>query len=142
MKIATRLQAPIAVATPAILGWIVYDCAAWLVRHDSINYRLNDAGFGFLSNAAEMIFALGPFGSIGAGIVFGLPSTVVYLRRVGSVSTVATVNALAVLICLSCLGCVGILFAGALMCAPLFWIVAMIWAATHQSNQHMQPTPR
>jgi hypothetical protein len=92
------------VIAPAFLGWALYCAAALVVHHDSINYRIADAGFGFVSIAAEELFALGPFASAALGFAAGFPTMLVCLRGVGPILPVAVLNLLAVLIVLCGLG--------------------------------------
>jgi hypothetical protein len=132
----------VALAVPATIGVLAYGAAASLVHHDSINYQLHEAGFEFISNAAETIFAAGPVASASAALVFALPSTLLCLRRAGPVFKAATVNMAAAIVFVCGLGSVGFLFAGMLALAPILWIVAMLWAVTRESKQPLQPTPR
>ena len=132
----------LALLAPGAMGYLVYFAGAWIVYHDSVNYRLDDAGFGFVSNAAEMIFAAGPVVCVGAALVLALPSILSTLGQVGPVWKAVTLNIVASIAFVCGLGCMGILFAGVLAVAPFLWVTAMLWAVTRESNQHLQPIPR
>lgn len=142
MSIALKLRTLLVLASPAIGGWISFGAAAWLVRHETVNHGIRDAGFGFICNAADITFVCGPVMTICAAVVLALPSTVVYLRRVGSFSRALALNLAAGAFLLCILGSTNIFFAGVLLVMPLVWILAMIWAITHESNQHPQATPQ
>jgi hypothetical protein len=142
VKLARQSVTLVALTSPVVLGWILYGAAAWLIGHDSINYRIQDRGFGFITNAAETIFALGPVTSVVAALVFALPSILAYLRGIGSVSQAVALNTSAAIVFLCGLGCVGFLFALASTIASLLWIRALVWVATRESNNHLQPIPR
>ncbi len=60
MNLRHQSQIVAGVLAPALLGWVLYRVAAWVVHNDSINYRIADAGFRFVCTAAEEVFAPGP----------------------------------------------------------------------------------
>jgi hypothetical protein len=142
MSIALKLRTLLVLAFPAIGGWISFGAAEWLVHHESASYGLRDAGFGFISNAADITFVCGPVMTLCAAVVLALPSTVVYLRGVGSFSRALALNLSAVAVLLCMLGSTNIFIAGVFLVMPLVWILAMVWAITHESNQHLQATSR
>ena len=142
MSIALKLGKRFVLLLPAIVGWLLYGAAAWLVHHDSINYRIRDADFRFISDAAEMVCAAGAITSILVAQAFALPSTLAYLRGVRSFSTIVVLNISAAIVFLCGLGFMGILFAGVFAVMPFLWIIAMAWVMTRESNQHLLPTPR
>ena len=141
MRIGLNLKRLSVLVVPAFVGWLLYGSAAWLVHHDSINYRLSDAGFRFISIAAETVFAAGPVIIICAAVAFALPSTLAYFRRIRSFSSIVALNISIALVFLCGLGSVGILFDGVLAMMPFLWIVAMLWVMAQESNQHLQATP-
>jgi hypothetical protein len=118
------------VLMPGGLGWLIYQGAAYLVQHSAVEIRLYHAGFGFLSNAAEMIYFLGPLGSTGAGLVFGLLGSLIYLRHVGSFVKAAVVNGLAAVILVCCAGA-EFAFPLPALAALLLWAGAVIWVFVH-----------
>ena len=91
-------------AMPATLGWLIYEAAAYLVRYSSIEIRLYQAGFGFVSNAAEMAFQAGPVITVAAALVFGLLGGAMYLRRGGSLFKALAIDLLAAAVLLSAAG--------------------------------------
>jgi hypothetical protein len=120
----------LAVLMPGGLGWLINQAAAYLVQHSAVEIQLKHAGFGFLSNAAEMIYFLGPLGSTAAGLVFGLLGSMIYLRHVGSFLKAAAVNVLAAVILVCCAGA-EFLFPLPALAALLFWGGAVIWVSVH-----------
>jgi hypothetical protein len=142
MSIALKLGKRLALVFPAIVGWLLYGAAAWLVHHDSVNYRMRDAGFRFISDAAEMVCAAGAVASILAAAAVALPSTLAYLRSLRSFSTVLALNISAAIVFLCGLGSMEIWFVVLFAVMPFLWIFAMLWVMTQESNQHLQATPR
>ncbi len=53
-------------------GLGLHKSAAWVVRHDTVNYWLGDNGFRFVSNRAEEVFSVGPVVSAIGGLVLGI----------------------------------------------------------------------
>jgi hypothetical protein len=132
MNIRRSFQIAVVVAAPTVLGLLLHSAAAWIVHNDSINYRIHDAGLGFLSNAAEEIFVLGPTVSGPAGLAAGLPTVLLCLRGAHRVHGFATLNFLAALLLLSASGSAnGAVFAASTGLASILWIVAMVWAAIY-----------
>ena len=81
---ATRvLQRGLLVAGGGLLGGIVQYAGAWLVRHDSAYYRVSDAGFRFVTDAAEIISLFGPVPAVLGGLLvgWGLSGLAEYRRR-------------------------------------------------------------
>ncbi len=140
MSITLSLRTLLVLAFPPIAGWISFGAAAWLVHHESVNYGIRDAGFGLISNAADVTFVCGPVMSICAAAVLALPSTVVYLRRVGSFPRALALNLSAGAVLLCMLGSTSIFFAGVFLAMPLVWILAMVWAITRDSGRQPQVT--
>src|SRR4051794_20119314 len=123
MSFRRQFRITAGVIAPTFLGWALYRGAALVVYHDSINYRIAGAGFGFVSNAAEELFALGPFASAALGFAAGFPTMLLCLRGVGSVLPVAVLNLLALLIVLCGLGSMnGGIFAASAGLGMLGWI--------------------
>ena len=120
----------LAVLMPGALGWLIFQGAAYLVQYSAVEIRLYHAGFGFLSNAAEMVYFLGPLGSTGAGLVLGLLGSLIYLRHVGSFFRAAAVNVLAVVILVCCAGA-DLLFPLPALAALLLWAGAVVWVLVH-----------
>ena len=131
MNLRRQIQIVAGVVAPTGLGWVLYCVAAWVVHNDSINYRIADAGFRFISTAAEEVFALGPSVSAAAGLVSGLPTLLLCVRDVGPVLRCAALNFIAVLLLLCGLGSMNGIFAASAGLGTLVWIIAMFWAATH-----------
>jgi hypothetical protein len=134
-----RQSAPIIrglfVLVPGFLGWLLYCAAAWIARHDSINSKLYSAGFGFVSVAAAIVFALGPVPPIIAGLVLGLPSVVGCFCQARSLFRLAALNALAVVTLLLALGSAKpLLMIGLYGVTAVLWILAAILAATRPSE--------
>jgi hypothetical protein len=126
-----QFQIAAGVLAPAVLGWVLFRVAAWVVHNDSINYRIAEAGFRFVSTAAAEVFALGPGVSAAAGLVSGLPTLLLCVRDVGPVLRCAALNFIAVLLLLCGLGSMNGIFAVSAGLGPLVWIIAMFWAATY-----------
>jgi hypothetical protein len=134
-----RQSAPIirsmVVLVPGFLGWLLYCAAAWIVRHDSVNSKLYNAGFGFVSVAAAIVVAFGPVPPIIAGLVLGLPTVVGCFFQARSFIRLAAVNALAVVTLLLALGSAKpLLMIGLYGVTALLWILAAILAATRPSE--------
>ncbi len=53
-------------------GLGLHKSAAWVVRHDTVNFWLRDNGFRFVSNRAEEVFSLGPVVSAIGGLLLGI----------------------------------------------------------------------
>src|SRR2546423_15120268 len=98
MNLRRQCQTTASMLAPTVLGLLLYCVAAWVVRNDSVNYRIRDAGFVFASNVAEEVFALGPLISAAAGLISGLPTGLLCRRGVGPVVRCAALNILLVLI--------------------------------------------
>ena len=54
------------------MGGLLQRAGSWLVSHDSVYYRLGDAGFRWLTNLAEGLFFIGAAGAVVAGLVLGV----------------------------------------------------------------------
>ena len=126
-----------AVLMPGALGWLMFQGAAYLVRYSAVEIRLYHAGFGFLSNAAEMIYFLGPLASTGAGLLFGLLGSLIYLRHVGSFFQAAAVNVLVAVILVCCAGA-EFLFPLPALTALLLWTGTVIWVLVHSLGMAQQ----
>ena len=63
MNLRRQIRVAAALLASSGLGWVLYLAAAWVVGHDSVNYRIADAGFRFISNAAEGLL-LARFGQL------------------------------------------------------------------------------
>ena len=116
-----------AVLWPAFLGWAVYIVSEWLVHHGNISYWLHDVGFGFLSDAAEIIFSVGPALPVVVAVFIGLPAEVVCVSKGIPPRKVVIANMLAAVLALCALGSPG---AGALilfLAATGLWFLALIW---------------
>jgi hypothetical protein len=134
MNLRRQIQIAVGVLTPTGLGLVLYCLAAWVVHNDSVNYRIADAGFRFISTAAEEVFALGPAVSAAAGLVSGLPTLLLCVRGVGPVFRCAALNFIAVLLVLCGLGSMNGIFAASAGLGSLVWIIAVFWAATHSPS--------
>ncbi len=67
-----RALAPLLIVLGAgAFGWLLHFAGTWLVHHDSVYYRLSDAGFRPLTNLAEELFAVGPIPPIVVGLLLG-----------------------------------------------------------------------
>jgi hypothetical protein len=62
-------------------GWFVWYSARWLVGHDDIYLRLHDAGFGFITDSAEMFAFAGFFPALFGGLVLGILAAAWLTRR-------------------------------------------------------------
>ncbi len=122
---------------PGGLGWLIYKAAAYLVQYSSIEIRLYHAGFGFIGNAAELVYALGPVASVAAGLVFGLLGTLVYLMQVGSFFKAVALDIFGAIVLLCGLGCT-FLFPLPLAVALLLWTVGVVWVVV-QRVKNAQP---
>ena len=131
MNLRRQIQISAGVLLPTVFGWVLYCVAAWVVRNDSINYRIADAGFRFISTAAEEVSSVGPVVSAGAGLVSGLPTLLLCVRGVGPLLRYASLNFIAVLLLLCGLGSMNGIFAASAGLGTLVWIIAMFWAATY-----------
>ena len=120
----------VAMLMPGGLGWLIYEAAAYLVHHSSIEISLYHAGFGFVSNGAEMVCALGPAASVAAGLLFGLLGTLVYLRQVGSFVKAVALDFLVAVIVLCGVGS-GFLFPLPAVAALLLWAAAVVWVVMY-----------
>ena len=106
------------VLAPACLGWLLYGAAEWLISHDSIEYRLRDAGFSALTNLAECAFAIGVVPSTLAGLVLGLPAALGFALHLRWNRRVAIANAAA---------CLALVF-GLSLVSP--WAMAILLSVT------------
>jgi len=52
-------------------GWIACVGAARVVHRDAAHIRLHEFGLGFVADGTECVFALGPEGSVIAGLLLG-----------------------------------------------------------------------
>ena len=125
------------VATAACGGAALNRGGAWIVHHDSINYRLHDAGFALLCNASETAFALGPT-LWGGGVVLALPLLLGCLRQVTRFRTVLALEVAAYLTLVCGLGSIAAFpLLGLLGATVVLWIVAIVVAAVSPT----QPAP-
>ena len=114
------------VLAPACLGWLLHRAAQWLISHDSIEYRLHDAGFSALTNLAEFSFAIGVVPSALGGLVLGLPAAVGFVLDLRWNRRVAIVNAAACLALVLGLGSVSLWAMGILLSiSVLLWLLAV-----------------
>jgi len=121
-------------AVAACGGVLLNRGGAWIVYHDSVNYRLHDAGFGLLSIAAETAFALGPALWVG-GVVLALPLLLGCVRHVTSFRRLVALHVLACLTLVCGLGSIEDLpFLGLLGATVVLWILAMIVAAVSRAE--------
>jgi hypothetical protein len=115
------------VLAPACLGWLFYGAADWLISHDSIEYRLRDAGFSALTDLAEVAFAIGVVQSAFAGLVLGLPAALGFVLHLRWIRRVVIVNAAAYLALASGLGLVSSwAMPVVLLVTVLLWLLAII----------------
>ena len=115
------------VLAPACIGWLLYRTADWLISNDSIEYRLHDAGFGALTNLAELAFAIGVVPSTVAGLVLGLPAALGFALHLRWIGPVAVVNAAACLTLVFGLGLISPWPTAVLFSATvLLWVLAAI----------------
>ena len=130
MRVRSRsvlIARSLVVLAPACLGWLLYCAADWLIGHDSIEYRLHDAGFSALTNLAEVAFAIGVVPSTLAGLVLGLPAALGFVLQVRWIRRVAVVNAAACLALVSGLGLVSPWATLVLLSVTaLLWMLAVI----------------
>ena len=110
----------------ACFGWLLYLGAAWIVQHDSINYRLPH----MLSMSAERARAIGPqFWNV-AGLILSLPLFIGCARRVASFKRLIALHTIAYLLVVCGLGLVDGLFLVGLFGMIIFiWIGAMFVVA-------------
>lgn len=142
MNLRHQVQIGAGVLAPTVLGWVLYRVGAWVVQNDSINYRIADAGFRFISTAAEEVCALGPVAVAAAGLVAGLPTLLLCVRDVGPILRCAALNFIAVLLLLCGLGTVNGFFVASAGLGTLLWIIAVFWAAAHSSSpDQLRPAP-
>jgi hypothetical protein len=130
MNLRRQIQIATGVLLPTVFGWVLYCAAACVVRNDSINYRIADAGLRFISTAAEEVFAAGPVVSAGAGLVSGLPTLLLCVRGVGPLLRCASLNFIAVLLLLCGMGSMNGTFAASAGLGTLVWIIVLFWAVT------------
>lgn len=116
----------LAMLVPGGLGWLIYQAAIYLVRRSEIEIRLSHAGFGFVSDAAEIIYSVGPVGSVVLGLFFGLLGSIIYLRRGGSFLVGTGANVVAALVLVLSTG-FGFLFPLPCLAAFCLWTAAVIW---------------
>jgi len=119
----------IAVFAASGAGCLCFAGAAWLVHHESVNYRLHDAGLGVLSHAAETGYAFGSVLSALGGVVLALPLLVAWARRVSLVRS-AVFHALACVTMVCGLGGEALSLFGFLGVAVLLWALAMVSVVT------------
>jgi len=104
-------------------GFLNYT-GAWVVSHDSINYRLPVP----ISTAAETAFALGPVLWV-VGLILAAPSILAFCRHVRQFWRIMALQALAYLTLVCGLGSVGALaLLGFLGSTVLIWVLALVWA--------------
>lgn len=130
----------VAILMPGGLGWLIYEAAAYLVHHSSIEVRLYHAGFGFVSNAAEMVYALGPVASVAAALVLGLLGTLLYLRQVGSFLKAVALDFVGAVILLCGVGSC-FLFPLPAVAALLLWAAAVVWLVMQPVRTAQGATP-
>jgi hypothetical protein len=128
----------IVVVLGASCGWLLYCGSAWIVHHDSVNYRLHDSAFAIISDSAETAFALGPVVWTVAGVLLALPLLLGCVRRVISFWELVALHVLAYLILVCGIGSISTLpFLGLLGATMLVWILAVVRAGVcpNQSAQ-------
>lgn len=62
-------------------GWFVWFSARWLVGRKDIYLRLHDAGFGFITDNAEVFAFAGFFPAVFGGLVLGILAAAWLTRR-------------------------------------------------------------
>lgn len=123
----------------ACCGWLLYRGAAWIVHHDSINYRLHDSAFAIISDAAETAFALGPLLWTVVGLLLALPLLLGCIRKVVSFWKLVALHALTFVILVCGIGSISTLpFLGLLGATILAWMVAIVLAAICPSQSAQQ----
>ena len=105
-------------ALAACSGWCFYFGAAWIVYHDSINYRLPNV----LSQAAEIARAIGPIIWTAVGLLLALPLVLGCLRRVVSFWPLVVLHVLIYLLLVCALGSIS-----SFLRLGLFGIVMLVW---------------
>ena len=117
------------VTVAAGFGVLLNRGGGWIVYHDSVNYRLHDAGFGLLSDAAETSFALGPLLWAG-GAVLTVPLLLGLVRGVASFSRLVGLHALTLIMLVCGLGSItSSLFLRLVAATMLLWVLALVLAA-------------
>jgi hypothetical protein len=106
-------------ALGACSGWCFYLGAAWIVYHDSINYRLPN----MLSGAAETARAIGPIIWTVVGLLLALPLLLGCLRRVISFWLLVGSHLLIYLLLVCALGSIS-----SFLTVGLFAIAMLVWA--------------
>ena len=110
----------------ACWGWLFYVGAAWIVYHDSINYRLPH----MLSLAAETARAIGPIIWIVVGLLLAMPLLLGCVRQVASFGRLVALHALIYVLLVCGFGSgSGLLRLGLFVVALLVWIGAVVMAA-------------
>jgi hypothetical protein len=119
-KHSTQVRA-LVVVVAACCGVILNRGGAWIVYHDSINYRLPH----LLSNAAELAFALGPV-LWAAGIVLALPLLLGCIRQVIAFHRLVVLHLVACLTLVCGMGSsTAFPFLGLLASTVLVWVLAI-----------------
>jgi hypothetical protein len=114
----------IAVIVAAGCGALLDYAGAWVVHHDSINYRLPVP----VSTAAETAFALGPVLWV-VGLMLAIPLAMGFARHVRRFWRLVALHALAYFTLACCLGSASTLaLLGFLGATLLLWALAVIWA--------------
>ena len=117
-------------------GFLNYT-GAWVVHHDSINYRLPVP----ISTAAETAFALGPV-LWAVGLILAAPSILGFGRHVRHFWRIMALQALAYLTLVGGLGSVGTLaLLGFLGSTMLIWVLALIWAMLSPATSAQPDAP-
>ena len=112
------------VVVAACCGVILNRGGAWIVYHDSINYRLPH----LLSTAAELAFALGPV-LWAIGVVLALPLLVGCVRQVVAFHRLVVLHLVACLTLLCGMGSsTAFPFLGLLASTVLVWVLAIVAA--------------
>ena len=117
-------------------GFLNY-AGAWVVHHDSINYRLPVP----ISTAAETAFALGP-GLWAVGLILAAPSILALGRHARQFWRSMALQALAYLTLVCGLGSVGVLAVlGFLGSTILVWVLILIWSMVSPASSAQPDAP-
>lgn len=117
------LMKPLAVLFAAMFGVILNHAGAWIVHHDSINYRLPRP----LSNAAEVACALGPVLWV-AGVILAFPLALGWVLKAAAFWRLARIVALACLALLCALSLAGVIALLGFGATVTLWSAAFVQA--------------
>jgi hypothetical protein len=73
-------------------GWLLHAAAVWLIRHDSIYYRLYDSNWAFIARTADSFFFIGQTFSTLGFLCLGLPVALGYWWEVRPMWRLIAVN--------------------------------------------------